>query len=292
MLWTWIAIVFGFFVWQNTMAHGLANWLLEWQYSDFARFRPTSTLIGMVLLAAIPAFIVYLLYWRRQNRRRIGPVSPVAATRFAVRQLRILLIMAGIAAVGAIASLLLLLTLPSGDGPIQPVSVSGPVGAPLPTGHASIDPVIPNGPQLRYTMRLLMTDYVVRYVPVSTGAGATSRLFVQIDDSGRVPTRLVGTMARNALPPSVRNVFIENNLVSPGPHYVLFTQPDQLPRPYLLAAVQFAIAGLVILLIALLQWNNVRRARRSADRMMEDNQAVDQPTSDQPAPDQPAAAQA
>lgn len=264
-LWTWIVIASLYFLWENTVAQGVANWLLERQYGELGAFRPTSTLFGLFLLVGLPAIALFFLYWRRQHRRtRQEPADPVG---FASVHRRLLLMVAGVAGAGAIISLLLMLGLPTTDGPIRPIAASGPPGAELPDGATRLTGPRPVGPKVRYVVRLPWGERVTYYVPVPGDAGTGTRLFVQLDSDGAVPAEIAGLTARNALPPSVRNLFANLGIRAPGPHYVLFTQPAELRRPYLLAAAQCALAGLIVLFFAALQHRNVKRARARADEI-------------------------
>ena len=264
-LWTWIVIASLYFLWENTVAQGVANWLLERQYGELGAFRPTSTLFGLLLLAGLPAIALFFLYWRRQQRRsRHEPKDPVG---FASFHLRLLLVVAGVAGVGAIISLLLMLGLPSTEGPVRPIAASGPPGAELPDGATRLTGPRPTGPKVRYVVRLPWGERVTHFVPVPGDAGTGTRLFVQLDSDGTVPAQIDGLTARNALPPSVRNLFANLGIRAPGAHYVLFTQPAELSRPYLLAAAQCALGGLIVLLFAALQHRNFKRARKRADEI-------------------------
>lgn len=263
LMWGWIALISLYLLWLNVFASGIANWLLEWQYADIGWFHPTVTYFGMTLIAGIPAVFLFLLYWRARSRRQADRVPPTPV-EFAARQFKLLLALASVTAAGAVISLLLLMTLPPTTGPTQ--TMPGDLRAmTLPTGPVRIAAFAPTGPPIRFTRHLLWTENTVRYLPLSGGARRGTRLFVQVDDSGIVPSEVSGVVAENALPPSVRNLFIFHGITAPGPHYVLFTQPSQMRRPYLLAALQFAVAGLLVLLAAGLQWRNLRRARRAVE---------------------------
>lgn len=264
LFWSWVALAFAYFTLINTLGTGIANWLLEWQYASIGWFRPTVTLVGLVLLAAVPALLIALIFWRRHRRKRFveGTLDAVA---FASFQIKVLLILAGLAAVGAIVSLLLLLTLPPLTGDVQPMPTSIRSMA-LPIGPTRLDGFAQSGPTVRFTHRVLWDKRIVRFVPVGGEPGRGARLFVQLDDSGLIPSNVVGVTARDALPPSVRNLFRVHGGVAPGPHYVLYTQPHYVRRPLFLAAGQFAVVGLLILLAALLQQRNAKRARRDREK--------------------------
>ncbi|SEN61152.1 hypothetical protein SAMN05192583_3146 [Sphingomonas gellani] len=266
LLMAWVLVVSLYFLWEADHYSGLYAWFAEWQFDLFGQYLPVLTYALLVIGFGWPA--AWLLRARRRaDRRELSGREAVVYTSSNFR--RVLFAFAGGLAGAALVVLLWTLTLPRVAPPRQVVEVGSSLA-----GDPAEGPVILRG-RIDYARTsalaedLLVTTKGMRFAPMfgsSGDDGRQIRYFVELlpSDLGRprtVPTRSVraGVLVRNRLPGSIVRLYRYAGYTVEKPFYVLFASNASIRRPYIVTAVQLALAALIALVAALFQHRHVRR---------------------------------
>jgi hypothetical protein len=106
--------------------------------------------------------------------------------------------------------------------------------------------------------------------PMTAGPGKEAlRFFVQTDGLPAGPageTTIDGYLVRNGMPPQLMQVFRDAGLRVGEPSYMLFKSLDAMRQPYVKAARDLALIGLVVLLLAGVEHYWKRKLSAAIDR--------------------------
>lgn len=265
----WMAVVTLFLLWQATSYRGVMSLVGEWQFNAFGRQYPTFNYVLLVFLLCVPG---YLLFLRRRESGQTGrPQTDTIRSAHALLKV-IVGVLAGLGVV-TIGVLIMLLMLPRASGDEQQIDLSRPAIAVPREGPTRITGVILYDRTAGFDEDLVLTRRTFRFAPM-IGAGQDPqdlRFFVQFppafDERTRAGTStMTGVLRRNGLPGEIDRLFRYAGFRVEEPHYVLFAEPAAMRWPYLMAMVQFAIAALLVLLLALFQRRRVQRFDKSVHR--------------------------
>lgn len=266
----WAALVVLFFLWQSVAYRGLVAFMGEWQFNTFGIYRPALTyFVFVAILAPLP-----LLFRRRRKRALMAPEQlgavPVvpglsSALRSATRFLRLLLVLAGASFAVALVALVGWLLLPSDAGPVQRITASDTLPATPAEGATELRGKILYNRTSAFDQNLWVVRRNTRFAPViEEGADETAiRYFVELPPTDRPDLAAVsvrrGILKRNALPGELLRLYSYAGFRVFPEHYVLFSTAAPMGWPYLVTALEFAGAGLLILLGGAVQWFRRRR---------------------------------
>lgn len=271
LLAVWIAAVGLFLLWEAAQYQGVMALISEWQFNAYGRQYPTFNYVALVFLLALPG---YLLFRRRSTS------DDAAILRSARTLVKALLGAALGLGIAALVILVVMLFLPRSAGPAQRIDVSAP-GFALPReGPTRMTGIVVYERTAGFDRDLLLTRRTFRFAPV-VGNGERARdlrFFVQfspVDAQTRQGSIvLTGVLKRNGLPGEITRLFRYAGYDVAEPHFVLFQEASAMRWPYLITALQLAIAGLLALGAGLLQR---RRARTlDAERQRSGNLAPQQ----------------
>uniref|UniRef100_UPI0035CBB801 hypothetical protein n=1 Tax=uncultured Sphingomonas sp. TaxID=158754 RepID=UPI0035CBB801 len=281
LTWIWIALVFAYMLWESKHAVGASAFLTDLQYTWIGFYKPTVSFLMLVLVFATPVAIAFLLPGRRRRANAI-PFSAErgVAIHAARRKLRIFVVVSSVAAICAATCLVVWLTLPRPGGVPAAIVADERLGAELPRGSVYLDHPRVAGPVMRYNQRILWTNHYTHYVPIVTTTD-TRRALLFVEVGGDVPKgtafavapRYDGIIVQGGMPPSVADLYAKIGVLAPGPQYVLFSTPTDLARPWLIAVLQFAIAGFITLPFILLQARRLRKLERPDDGTVQQQDA-------------------
>jgi hypothetical protein len=265
LLMVWMLIVSLFFLWEADHYSGLYAWLAECQFDLFGHYLPVLTYALLVIGFGWPG--AWLLRARRRSDRR-DLVGRDAVIHTSANFRRVLFSFAGGLAGASLAALLWTLTLPRLGPPRRVVDASVTTNRDFAEGPAILRGRIDYARTSALAEDLLVTTRGMRFAPMlgsGDGKGQQIRYFVELlpSDFGRprvVPTRSAraGVLVRNRLPGSIVRLYRYAGYVVDEPYYVLFASNTSVRRPYVIAAVQLALAALISIIAGLFQHRHVR----------------------------------
>ena len=261
----WVLLVALYFLWEADHYAGLYAWLAECQFDLFGQYLPVLTYALLVIGFGWPA--AWLLRARRRADRR-ELVGRDAAIYTSANFRRVLFSFAGGLAGASLVAFLWTLTLPRVGPPRQIIDIGAAVG-----GNVVEGPTILRGRIDYARTSALAEDFAVttkgmRFAPMFASSADHNRqilFFVELlpSDLGRprvVPNRSVrsGVLVLNRLPGSIVRLYRYAGYTVEKPLYVLFASNASVRRPYVVAAVQLALAALIAFIAGLFQHRHVR----------------------------------
>ncbi len=260
----WMAAVALYLLWEATHYRGVMSLLGEWQFNALGRHYPTFNYILLVALLWLPGYLVFLRPRKRDGTERLEAVLLRSSHAF---QNALWGSAAGLA-VAALVVLVVMLFLPREGPPIQRIDLARPSISLPREGPTLLSGMVVYERTAGFDRDLLLTSRTYRFAPVIGGqeSGPDLQYFVQfrpVDAQTRAGTSLMtGVLKRNGLPGEVIRLFRYAGYRLEQPHYVLYEEAAALRWPYLITAIQLAIAALLAVAVALLQLRRVRRADR------------------------------
>lgn len=265
LLFVWVLIVSLYFLWEADHYVGLYAWLAECQFDLLGQYLPVLTYALLVIAFGWPA--AWLLRARHRPDRR-DLVGRNAAIHTSANFRRVLFSFAGGLAGASLASLLWTLTLPRLGPPRRIVDASVISLETITEGPAILRGRIDYARTSALAEDLLVTTRGMRFAPMFGSRDSTDRqirFFVELlpSDLGRprvVPTNSAraGVLVRSRLPGSIVRLYRYAGYSVEEPFYVLFASNTSIRRPYVIAAVQLALAALIAIIAGLFQHRHVR----------------------------------
>ena len=272
----WFVVIVAFFTWQSGAYAGVVAALAEWQFNEFGVYLPLLTLLLLIaVLAPIPAVIARVLQRRSRKTTTALGASPTRTMADASRFRNFLGLAAASCFTAAIIALLLVLGLPTDQGAVQQLGASASAPQQPHEGPADIRGAILYTRTSAFDEHLWFYGRNLRFAPVvEHGVDDTVvRYFVELPPTGdaapaantAVAVRH-GILKRNGLPGEIQRLYQYAGYSLSDPHYVLFSSAEVMRWPYFVWAWEFAIAGALIGIAALVQTLRCRRlARRIAE---------------------------
>jgi hypothetical protein len=229
---------------------GLVGFAAEWQLNEFGNYYPILTVLGLIVLFVSPALL--LLRTKDSSSRQREAITDLRrAEAFARRSSRALFGVAATCVCGSLISLGLMALLPGASGAPQPISVNGATPAQPREGLTELAGKILYNRTSAFEEDLWIAHRSTRFAPiVAEGADESDfRYFVELPASDRSVAN-GGTAARRgilkegALPGELARLYRYAGFRIPPTHYVLFASAATMRWPYLVATVEFLIAGL------------------------------------------------
>jgi hypothetical protein len=271
----WIILVVAFFTWQSGTYRGVVALLAEWQFNEFGVYHPLLTfLLFVILLAPLP-----FLFTQRRRKSVRASASAVPATervpvrtdvsraiRAASRFLNVLVYTAAGCFIAALIVAFMLLLLPTAKGPMQRVTASTSSPAVPAQGLTELRGNIVYTRTSAFDEDLWFVRRNVRFAPMVEPAADPSyiRYFIELSPTdGSADTAATsarqGILVADALPGELFRLYRYAGYRMTPKHYVLFRSTMTMRWPYLVWITEFAVAGLLFGIAALVQWFRRRR---------------------------------
>lgn len=290
----WIILVVAYFTWQSGTYRGVVALLAEWQFNEFGVYHPLLTfLLFVLLLAPLP----FLFTGRRRKSPRAASAAVPAtdtvsarpdffrAIRSASRFLNVLVYTAAGCFIAALIVAFMLLLLPSAKGPMQSLTASTTSPAVPAQGLTELRGNIIYTRTSAFDEDLWFVRRNVRFAPMIDPAADPSyiRYFIELAPTdGSADTAAAsareGILVADALPGELFRLYRYAGYRMTPKHYVLFRSAMSMRWPYLVWITEFAVAGLLFGIAALVQWLRRRRLialERKADAALAESLTQD-----------------
>lgn len=273
----WIILVVAFFAWQSGTYRGVVALLAEWQFNEFGVYHPLLTFMLFVLaIAPLPYLFTRHRRSRKSRKSPEGTAPPevslpahrdfARAVRASSRFLNVLVFTASGCFAAAVITAILVLMLPGTRGPLQTLTASTSVPAVPAQGMTELRGNIVYTRTSAFDEDLWFVRRNVRFAPMVDPAADPSavRYFIELSptDGSSVATAASarqGILVANALPGELFRLYRYAGYRITPTHYVLFRSTMTMRWPYLVWITEFAVAGLLIGLAAVVQWFRRRR---------------------------------
>jgi hypothetical protein len=266
----WVLVVLLYFLWETLQYRGLYALLAEWQFDQFGQFAPTLTFALPVLLFASPALLLLRDRHQRDDPRYARRTPADAAYVSAMRFRQLLFVVASALLSAAVVVAIVSLTRSVDRRSERIVVADAATARGVEGGPATLRGSILFDRTAAFAQNLLVTRRGVRFAPIVAHKLQDDMpdiaYFVELEprDSARIDqTRRVedrtGTLVRNNLPGAIERLYRYAGLRVARPYYVLYNSTQTMRAPYLVVAVQLALAGVVLIVAGLLQTLHLRR---------------------------------
>jgi hypothetical protein len=268
IFWAWAAIVSAFFLWQTIQYRGIPSRLAELQFAWFDTYYPTLTLLALVGLFTLP-FLALLALRRRMATSKAEMSSRSKALAAGRPFLNILYGLSLAAFLAAGVTLLLMLRLPDAGGSVQQIKLSSSATTPPNEGSTNLIGAIDYRHVAKLEANLGPIKRDTFFAPILPAEGKPARIdyFVELTPSretaGAFQSVGAGVLRRDSLPGEIVSLYRKSGYAVGRPHYVLHRSVEAMQWPYVVVAVQYAVVGLIMLIVALLY-------RRHRNRMKEE----------------------
>lgn len=278
LLWAWVFTVVLYFSWEAATYSGLFAYLTEWQFDHIGQDLPTFTFGLLTTLLAWPA----LRLFRRRARRAEDDEEDGAARALqndvaaAIDSSRDYFHwLSGFAAalgLAAAAALAYTLTLPTLEGSVREVRLSG-IAEPA-EGPVALVGTIGYGRVASFSRGILFLRRSELYAPVMPpGARRVGiRYFVEFNPDERAEihggiglTRRRGILVRNDMPGALIRLYRYLGYLPADRYYVLYASAKTIRWPYYIFALQFGLGALVFAVAALFQRRHLGRIARAGE---------------------------
>jgi hypothetical protein len=249
----WSVLVGLVLLWQAVTYRGLVAFAAEWQLNEFGNYYPILTFLALIILFVSPSLL--LLRTRDSSSRHRESTSQLRrAEAFARRYSRVMFGVAAICGCASAISLGLMALLPGASGAPQRISVSDAVPAQPREGLTELAGKILYNRTSAFEEDLWIAHRSTRFAPiVEEGADESDiRYFVELPATDRAvpnagPAARWGILKEGGLPGELARLYRYAGFRIRPSHYVLFASAATMRWPYLVAAVEFLIAGLFAL---------------------------------------------
>jgi uncharacterized membrane protein len=267
ILFVWALIVSAFFLWQTIFYRGIPGRLAEWQYARIDTYYPTLTLLALIALFTLP-FLALIALRRRLSTSKVELSSRSKAIAAGRPFLRILYGLSAASFLAALVTLLLMFRLPAEGGSVQQIKLSDRYDATPNEGATNLIGAIDyrHVAKLEENMGPIKRD--THFAPILPIGGKPTQIefFVELtpsrDNPGSFMAVGAGILRRDSLPGELVSLYRNSGYAVGRPHYVLHKSVETMQWPFVVVAVQYAIIGLILLIVALLY-------RRHRNRMKE-----------------------
>ncbi len=271
----WAIIVSAFFLWQTILYKGIAGRLAEWQFARFDTYFPTLTLLALVALFTLP-FLALLALKRRLSTSKTEMSSRSKAIAAGGSFLRILYGLTFMAFLASIVTMLLMLRLPSEGGSVQQIKLTARYDATPNEGPTNLIGAIDYRHVAKLEENLGPIKRDTYFAPIVASGSKPTQIdyFVEVtpskDNPGAFMSVGAGILRRNSLPGELVSLYRKSGYAVARPHYVLHKSVEAMQWPFVIVAVQYAVTGLILLIVALLYRRHRNRLKDNLSEISRD----------------------
>lgn len=247
----WSLVVAGVLIYQAVTYTGLFAFLAEWQFARWNALFPVATIALITFLLSLP-FLVLILWRLQRQRRHYGRATPAATITRDKQILKWLLgAAAGLFLIGAILAGAAMSI--GGFADRGPTVISASAPPPDDASWVRIRGAMLNDRVGYYQERFVIAGRELYVVPIAASGDATSiRYFAEVEprQSGGEITNdaFEGILRRASLPGGLQTLYENEGLSLTQPTYVIFRDRPSARWPYLSAAGDLSLLGLLCLL--------------------------------------------
>lgn len=263
----WGLVVIAVLVWQSYSYTGVFAWLAEWQFRRFDRMFPVATIFLLTSLLILPALL--LIGWRLRKRRRLyGRASLGLLILRGTFLGKWLAILSGLFFLVAVGLAMFGLSMLSGDDqPVRNLSLANPS---LSAGREVQALAWVRSDRVGYYReRLIFTERDLYVAPLTAGESPSDiQVFLEVSpakEAVAAKRRVIkGFLREAALPGALERLYQDAGYRIKRPTYLVFKAGASARWPYLSAAADLAMIGLLLALGALLTRRHIRALSRIA----------------------------
>lgn len=261
----WLSVVAVILAIQSNRYTGLYANISEWQFSNFERLFPISTILALALLLTLP-LIIFLSLRKKRHRKLYG--KPRLSSRIKSEELTTVILRCTTLALFVISLVAGLQALQIGKKPnTKQQKLDYQVGKLLPHGPIQEEALVLYNRIGYYSQDTLLTKRSLYLAPVMKNADAQTIKYFKVVESSSVaaPSNsevVKGYIRKVALPGGFERLFTNSGYKIDEESYVIFPDSKSALKPHFGLTETLLRLSFLFLLGTLLHWAYLRKLRK------------------------------